>query len=426
MKGVFIILDGAADEPISALGNKTPLEVAKTPHLDEIAEKSRIDHCYTVKEGVAPESSSAVVSLLGYDPNNVPRGPLEAIGAGMYLKKGDLVFRTNFATIDDLKDGNILDRRAGRTLTTKEARKLAREVNENVKLPFKFEFLPTIQHRGVLVFRGGFSDNISNADPGYGKGFVLNTQGSKIVFPKPLDDEDDSKLSADLVSSFMRHSFEVLEKSKINEERSRKGLYPANFILCRDAGSEIIRLKKMKGKWLALGYMPLEIGIARVAGMNVYKFRYPKMKKIDVYSTLYAGLYRAIKYAVRMLKWNKNKYDYFYIHIKETDTPGHDGNYKDKVKMIELIDERFFSFLKNFIGDARLVITADHTTSCKRNAHTDQPVPVLIYPEEKHEKKRFIETEGLKGKKIMGRKLLEETLLEKKSPQLCCDWVKTI
>lgn len=409
MKGVFVVLDGVADEPSSVLGGKTPLEYAKTPNLDEIAKKSKLDYCYVIKEGISPESSSAVVSLLGYDYRNAPRGPLEAQGAGIKLTKGDLALRVNFATIDDLNGGHLLDSRAGRTLTSKEARILADAINKEVKLPFKFELHPTVQHRGVLVFRGGFSDNVSNADPHYSNGMAVGSNSGKMVFSKPLDDEDDSKLSADLVNSFIRHSHEVLDKHPVNLARARKGLYSANILLARDAGNSQIRFRKLKGKWIALGYMPLEKGIAKAAGMDVYQFRYPELKGIDVYSLLYTGLKKSIKNAIKMLRRNKKKYDYFYIHIKETDIPGHDGKPRDKVDMIELLDRRFFSYLKRFIGDSKLIITADHTTSCRQKSHTADPVPVLFYPHPKGEvkEKRFVEEQSLEGRKVLGKKVLE-------------------
>lgn len=414
MKGVFVILDGAADLPCSVLGEKTPLEAAKTPNLDEIAKKSRIDYCFTVKEGIAPESSAAVVSLLGYDPTFSPRGPIEARGQGIKLKNGDLALRCNFATIDDLTNLNILDRRAGRTLTTEEARILAKTINEKVKLPFKFEFYPSIQHRGVLVIKGGFSDNISNVDPAYDLGGVAQPDSDlKLPFSKPFDDEEDSKLSAEIVNSFVRQSFEVLDKHPVNIARAKKGLYSANVILCRDAGSKPTRFKKLPGKWMSLGYMPLEIGVSEAAGMSVYKFRYPRLNGIDVYGNLYDGLDDAIKYAKKMLWWYKNKFDYFYIHFKETDVPGHDNKPLDKVKMIETIDKDFFSYLKKFIGDARLIVTADHTTACRKKVHTAEPVPVLIYPQEKESEKRFIESEGLKGRKLIGRNLLKNNFFSR-------------
>lgn len=411
MKGVFVIIDGVADE----VGDgKTPLEAAKTPNLDEIAKKSKIDYCYTVKEGVAPESSAAVVSLLGYDPNFAPRGPIEARGQGIKTKNGDLALRCNFGTLDNLKDSNILDRRAGRTLTTEEARILAKALNEKVKLPngFKFEFYPGIQHRGVLVIRGGFSDNISNVDPAYGVGGAVQfgTEG-KLPLAKALDDEEDSKLSADLVNSFVRQSFEVLDKHPINVARVKKGLYPANIILCRDAGNKPAKFKKLPGRWMALGYMPLEIGAAEAAGMSVYKFKYPKLKGIDVYGNLYDGLEEAIKYAKKMLWWKKNKIDYFYVHFKETDVAGHDNKPQDKIKMVEMLDKDFFSFLRKFIGDAKLIVTADHATPCRRKMHSADPVPVLIYPSEKESGKRFTERDGLTGRKHSGRNLLKNNLL---------------
>jgi 2,3-bisphosphoglycerate-independent phosphoglycerate mutase len=415
MKGVFVILDGVADEPCSAIGGKTPLEAAKTPNLDKIARKSRIDYCYTVKEGVAPESSAAVVSLLGYDPNFAPRGPIEARGMGIKLKNGDLALRCNFATIDNMQDLNVLDRRAGRTLTTEEARILAKAVNEKIKLPFKFQFYPGVQHRGVLVIKGGFSDNISNVDPAYGAGgsAVQGLYIFKLTFAKSNDDEEDSKLSAELVNSFVRQSFEVLDKHPINIARAKKGLYSANIILCRDAGNTPTKFKKLAGKWMALGYMPLEIGASGAAGMKVYSFKYPKMRGIDVYGNLYDGLEEAIKYAKKMLWWNRRKIDYFYIHFKETDVPGHDNKPLEKVKMIEILDKEFFSYLKDFIGETKLIVTADHTTACKKKMHTADPVPVLIYPQEKESEKRFIESEGLKGRRISGRNLLKNNLFGK-------------
>ena len=414
MKGVFVILDGVSDRPCRALAQKTPLEAAKTPNLDIVAQQSKIDYCYTVQEGLAPQSHNAVISLLGYDSNSIPRGPLEAIGAGIQIKNGDLVLRTNFATLESLQSLEILDKRAGRTLTTKEALALAKTINEKIKLPFKFEFYPTIQHRGVLIIRGGFSENITNADPFYGLGVAITNPSYKLKFSSPMDEEDDSKLSSDLVNSFIRQSFQVLEKHPINLTRAKNGLFAANIILCREAGNSPAKLKKLKGKWIALGYMPLEGGIAKATGMEVYKFRYPKLKNIDVYSNLFSGLKKAIKNAIKMLKRNYKKYDYFYIHFKETDIPGHDNLPHEKVKMIELLDARFFSFLKEFIKNNKLIITADHTTACRLKSHTADPVPVLTYPSQnKHKEQRFTETCALNGRKILPRKLLENYFFAK-------------
>lgn len=418
MKGIFIILDGVSDLPCGVLHGKTPLEAANTPNLDEIARKGKLDYCYTVKEGVAPQSSSAIVSLLGRDPGLALRGPLEAQGIGVKLKNGDLAFRTNFATVDNLENLKILDRRAGRNLSMKEAKILAKAVNEQVKLSHKFEFYPTVHHRGVLVFRGRFSGNVTNLDPAYGKGFVAQYSDEKVHFSRAMDDRDDSKLSAGLVNEFFRKSFEVLDKHPVNLKRAKKGLFKANAILCRDAGSKPVKFKKLKGKWVAFAYMPLEIGIANSVGMDVCRFKPPKLKGIDVYANIYAGLKGYIKFCVKMLKKKKDKYDYFYIHVKKTDTPGHDNKPLDKMKMIEIIDKKFFGFLKKFVKDTKLIVTADHTTACRLKAHTADPVPVLTYPyvgaKKLEPERRFTEKWGRRGRGILGRKLLESNLFSKR------------
>ncbi len=409
-----MILDGVADESCSALGEKTPLESASTPNLDYFSVNGEIDYCFPIAEGVAPQSSSGIVSLFGADFRDFPRGVLEAVGAGVSLKEGDLVLRCNFATIDNLQNRKLIDRRVGRTLTTDEARELARVVNEKVKMPFPFELIPTIGHRAVLVFKGNFSANISNADPSYDSGLSIERASDEVPFSEPYDDGASAKLAANLVNTFIQKSHVVLANHLVNLKREKKGLFPANFILCRDAGNKIASYDKLPGNWLGFGYMPLEIGVARVLGMDVYSFDYPEMKSIDSYEHLKKGLQLAVGKAIEMLKINFSRYDYFYIHFKETDIPGHDNKPREKVKIIEFIDKEFFGFLRTFLGEhsARILVTADHTTSCRAKAHTLNPVPVLFFDSSKSKNgvKRFIEIDGLTGKRFEGRSLLKKTL----------------
>jgi 2,3-bisphosphoglycerate-independent phosphoglycerate mutase len=405
MKGVFVILDGCADEPCSSLGDKTPLEAAKTPNLDALAKKAKINNCYTVKQGVVPNSDNGVVSLLGYNSSDVRRGAVEALGLGVNLKKGDFAFRCNFGTINNLDEKEVIDRRAARTLTTKEAKALAEAINKKIHLPFTFEFLPTIQHRAVLIIRGNFSDRVTDIEKDEKSGLV--------EFSKPLDNTESAELTALALNRFACQSFSILNNHPANVKRRKRGLYPANFIFCRGATNGPLRLSKIRGKWLGFGYMPLEIGIEKAAGMDVYKMKYPKMKDYDVYDNLYAGLKKAIKYSIKMLKKKKGKHDYFYIHFKETDIPGHDGKPRDKVRMIEILDEKFFSFLKDFIGNSKLIITADHTTSCRKKAHSELPVPVLIYPSAEENEKRFTEKQASNGKCWLGKNLLKNTFFKK-------------
>ena len=174
MKKIFyIVLDGLGDLPIKELGDKTPLEAADTPNLDNLAKKAKTGVVYPVKKGIAPESDVAVISLLGYDAHKyyTGRGPLESYAEGLKISSGDLALRVNFATASD--DGKtIIDRRVGRNLTTQEATALAGEINTKVRLSSAtFEFKNTIGHRGVLVIRknGQLSGWITNTDPAYAR-----------------------------------------------------------------------------------------------------------------------------------------------------------------------------------------------------------------------------------------------------------------
>ena len=156
MKYIILIGDGMADNDMAELGGKTPLDVAKTPNMDFLATRGEMGFMYPVKPGFVPESDEAIVSIFGNDLISSTRGQLEARGTDLKLTRGDLALRVNFSTIDSLEKGNILDRRAGRTLTTLEAEILAKAIRK-IKLPCEFVFEPTVQHRAALVLRGGFS-----------------------------------------------------------------------------------------------------------------------------------------------------------------------------------------------------------------------------------------------------------------------------
>ena len=175
MKGIFVIIDGMGDLPHPLLKGKTPLEAAHIPNMNFFAARGEMGFMYPVKPGFIPGSDEAIVSIFGNKLISSTRGQLEAKGADINLTRGDLALRVNFGTIDNSKKGNIIDRRAGSTLTTAEADILSKAINK-IKLPFEFLFEPSVQHRGVLVFRGGFSDNISNVDPDF------ETEIIKVVF----------------------------------------------------------------------------------------------------------------------------------------------------------------------------------------------------------------------------------------------------
>ncbi|MDO8623267.1 MAG: alkaline phosphatase family protein [archaeon] len=379
MKGVFVVLDGLGDLPNKQLREMTPLEAAETPNLDFLNARGEIGYMYPVKPSFIPDSDEAIISLFGNDLISSSRGQLEAAGTDVKITRGDLALRANFATIDSLKSGNILDRRAGRTLTTKEAEILAKDLNNKIKLPMKFVFKSTIQHRGVLILKGGFSDNISSNDISSYEQGVFNQQ-DKLKICRAMDDEDNSQYTANVVNEFLNQAYEILDKHPVNEQRRKKGLPPANYILVRGAGIEIPKLKLYK-KWISCAYMPLEIGFSKLSGMKTYSFEYPKFNELDVYQNLHEGLKEACKFSIEILKNNYKKADYAYIHIKETDVPGHDNKPIEKKEMIEFLDANLFKFLKDFAtqNNINIIVTGDHSTPCRLKAHSADPVPVLFY-----------------------------------------------
>ena len=392
-----MLIDGMGDRACRQLKGKTPLEAAKCENLNFFAENGKQGLVYPINEKIAPESDTAIVSLLGNNPFESARGQFEALGVGIKLNRGDLALRTNFATITDIKDGKIIDRRAGRNLSSKEAYILAKAINKQVVLPCKYIFQPTVQHRGVLVLKGGFSDNITNTDGAYTIKGKYQAK-DKFQFSKPLDDDENTEYTARVLNEFIEESYKILVMHPVNKARRKKGLMPANVIITRGGGTELPKPCKFK-KWACIVNMPLEIGIAKACKMDVFSTEYPLLKDFDVYKNLYAGLEKSIKFAIKTLKKNWKKYNYFYIHFKETDIPGHDNKPHVKKDMIELIDKKFFSFLKKKTKKEKfkIAVTADHSTPCNLKSHSSDAVPLLLYGSDKDETKEYSEKEAKKG-----------------------------
>ena len=384
MKLIYVVIDGMGDLPIEELGGQTTLEFAETPNMDCLASKGRLGLMYSVNKGIAPESDVAVISILGYDPYeyHVGRGPLEAYGAGLDMKNGDLALRCNFATLG--RGRTILNRRAGRDLSTGEAAKLTEAMNRKVELeshPAEFEFRNTQGHRGVLVIRskvGALSGDITNTDPAYervggGLGVAKADVDMVLMECAPLEDTESARISARLVNEFTEKSHEVLERHDVNKKRVAQGRLKANIILSRDAGDELPRFfsigERYGVRFACLADMPVERGISRLAGMHLVEIPPPSSDaKAD-------SILRAEK-----LLGLLPSFDCFYIHLKGPDEPGHDGKSELKAQLIAGIDEFFFGRLlpKIDLEETLICVTADHATPCSLKAHSDDPVPLLI------------------------------------------------
>jgi 2,3-bisphosphoglycerate-independent phosphoglycerate mutase len=374
---IMAVLDGASDRPGDG---KTPLEAAATPNLDTLTRRGALGSMYTVGKEIAPESDAGVFSLLGYDPLRIhlSRGVVESIGAGVEFHDGDLALRAGFATVDEDK---LVDRRAGRNLSTEEARKLAKAVNSEVKLKngTRFQFEATVGHRAVMLFRANgdkFSSEISNFDPAYvrtGNISIAQPGGKEYDIPKcdPLEDSDEAVKSAALVNEFGFKARQVLDPHPVNQQRRAQGKKPANFILMRDAGTTKPTVQSFREKWgLKAGMiadLPAELGIGRLLGMDVRDI--PPGTSLDEYR-------KRAELVLRLA----GEYDFVYVHLKGPDEPGHDGLYDLKKQRIEEIDGGFFSHLRMAAKLRRTVlcVTCDHSTPWRDEGHGDDPVPVLV------------------------------------------------
>ncbi|MGD6807207.1 MAG: alkaline phosphatase family protein [Candidatus Bathyarchaeia archaeon] len=383
MKLLFVAIDGMGDLPAKTLGNKTPLEAAQTPNMDLLAKKGQTGLMYTVGKGIAPESDVAVISLLGYDPlkYSTGRGVIEAAGIGLNMKDGDLALRCNFATLGQGK--RILDRRAGRTLTTEEATELAKAVNNEVKLtsyPATFEFKNTLGHRAVLLIKSQdkpLSSCVTNSDPAYaminGLGVAQANPEMVLKTCEPTDNSEAARVSAGLVNEFIAKSHELWENHPVNAKRAEAGKLKANVVLTRDAGHLLPKFFNINQHYnvnfACLADMHTERGIAQLAGMDSSLLPPPS-----------GNLQVDCELRVKALLEALPKHDCFYIHLKGPDEPGHDGDCNQKTEVIAAIDRYFFGPLLHQISlkDTIICVTSDHATPCELKVHSDTPVPLLI------------------------------------------------
>jgi 2,3-bisphosphoglycerate-independent phosphoglycerate mutase len=319
---------------------KTELETARTPNLDSLAKKSICGLCQPVSPGITPGSGPGHLALFGYDPLKfeIGRGVLEALGVDFDLKNTDIAARGNFCTTD--KNGIIIDRRAGR-ITTEKCRELCSILN-NIKIGDCEVFVvPVKEHRFLFVLRGnGLLPDITDTDP----------QKTGV---KPLKSEaktTSEQNTANLVNEFIEKSMSLL----IDQ-------HPANMILLRgfskmpaiQSMTEIYKLKSA-----AIASYPLYRGLAKLVGMNI------------------VGSPADIGDSIRIVGDNYKDFDYFFIHFKETDSSGEDGDFLRKVKAIEKVD-RSIPDLTGLKPDV-LIVTGDHSTPATFKAHSWHPLPIIL------------------------------------------------
>ena len=377
---VYVLLDGVGDLPHPDLDGKTPLEAANTPNLDNIAKNGSIGEVISVGKGIAPESDIAVFNMLGYKFHHADyagRGVIEAIGVGIDFKDGDLALRGNFSTLND--EEAIIDRRAGRQIEKKDALGIAKEIEDKIKFSHPNSSVvvsPTIGHRVTVRIRTEglkLSSEITNTDPAYarvdGMG-IAKAVGDFMRIEKclPLEETDNSKITADLVNEFTQQSLAIMKESSINQKRAELGQKKLSCILLRDAGNkypDVIPInEKHSMKFSCIVDMPVELGISEVLKMQAFE----------------AGGLTDYEEKARVAAKAMETQNAIYVHLKGPDEFGHDGDAIGKMKNIEEIDQRFFKTLLENIDSNKvaILISADHSTPCINKGHSDDPVPVLV------------------------------------------------
>jgi 2,3-bisphosphoglycerate-independent phosphoglycerate mutase len=338
-KIVMLVADGLGGLPMQP-GGLTELETAKTPHLDALASLGVQGASIPVKPGIAPGSGPGHLALFGYDPLRylIGRGALEATGIGFELQPQDVAIRCNFCTIDD--QDRITDRRAGR-ISSQESAPLAISLRK-IQIPGIEIFVePVKEHRFVVVFRGeGLGGNVADTDP----------QMTGVKALEPVAQNPQSQKTAEVAKEFLRQAKLILA-----------GHPKANFHTMRGfaAKPQLPSYQEVYGlRAAAIAVYPMYKGLARLVGMDI------------------VGNAQSLEEQIDELAANWDRYDFFFLHFKYTDSTGEDGNFSEKVARIEELDSVLGRIQK--LNPNVLIVTGDHSTPSYLKSHSWHPVPTLL------------------------------------------------
>ncbi len=364
-KYVVVLCDGMSDYPIDALGGKTPMEYAEKPNMDYFAANGTVGLVSNVPEGFKPGSDVANLSVMGYDPKKYysGRSPLEAVSMGIKLENTDVALRCNLVTLSDeenYEDKRMVDYCAG-DISTEEAAELIKAVDKAFSNK-KYGFHPGFSYRHCLVWHNG-NANIGNLTPPHD------------ISGRVIGDYLNSFSQAPELLEMMKKSVEILKDHPVNIERVREGKRPATSIWLWGQGTAPALdpfEEKYGKKGAVVSAVDLIKGIGICAGMKVCEVK----GATGYVDTDFDGKVRA---AVNELK---NGTDFAYLHFEAPDECGHRGETENKIKSIELIDEKVLSVLRSELDEFenyRLLILPDHPTPIATMTHEMDDVPFILY-----------------------------------------------
>lgn len=339
---VLVVLDGLGGLPYEAAGGRTELEAARTPNLDALADRSSLGLIDPVGPGITPGSGPGHLSLFGYDPTRyvIGRGVLSALGVGIDLRAGDLAARLNLATFD--AEGRVADRRAGRP-SDAQGRRVVDKLMSALRQPEGYEVSLTHEkeHRVVLLIRGeGLGAHLTDTDP----------LEEGVPDLKCEATGEDSERSAELVRDFLAQAREIL-----SDEPALNGFLARGFATYE-------RIPTVEERFgldaVALAKYPMYRGVAKLVGMQVPGVPGSAEETVDMYLKHGPG------------------HGFSFLHFKDTDTRGHDGDFEGKVDAIEEVDALVPKILES--KPDVLIVTGDHATPAVYKEHSWHAVPVLL------------------------------------------------
>lgn len=362
MKYIVILCDGAADTPVAELGNKTPLEVAKKPNIDGLASTGEMGMVTTVPENLPPGSDVANLAVFGYDPQKyyTGRSPLEALSMGVRLELTDTTFRTNLVTLseDEPYEEKTMVDYSSDEITTEESTQLIKAVNDALKTN-EYEFFSGISYRHLLVWHN--KENKFSLTPPH------DISDRKVTAYLPKDET---------LLTLMKKSYDILKDHPVNLARKKRGLRPANSIWIWGNGTKpnLTTYADLYGiKGTVVSAVDLIKGIGTGAGLEV-------VDVIGATGNVHTNFDGKAEAAIKALRSGS---DFLYVHLEAPDEAGHRREIENKVKAIELIDQKIVGPILDALRadgeEFSMLIMPDHPTPLAIKTHTSDPVPYIIY-----------------------------------------------
>lgn len=366
MKYLVLIPDGMADEKIEAIGGITPMQKANKPCMDMLAKKAIVGTVSNVPDGMVPESDTANMAILSFDPKVYSKGrsPLEAMSMGLTMTPEDTAYRCNVVTLSEggtYEDKIILDHSADE-ITTAEADELIKTLEKELGTDYR-TFYTGISYRHCILWKNG-NDTYDFTRP-------HDILGKRIGEYLPKEENGGGEFL-----DIMKRSFDILDNHPVNVARRARGLKPANSIWLWSPGKKP-RLPSFSDKWnmkgAVISAVDLIKGIGICAGMKTYDVE----GATGNVHTNFSGKAEAA------IKAFKEGYDYVYVHVEAPDECGHRAELNNKILSVELIDSKIlapvYEYLASTGEEFRIMVLPDHPTPVRLRTHTILPVPFMIY-----------------------------------------------